>query len=135
MKKEARREARRWLEQAEIDLETAEYNLEGKKYYLTCFLAQQIAEKALKAFLYLQGEEIVLGHSVAHLCERAKKYDSKLKHLSGEISMLDGYYLPTRYPNSIPDSIPAKIYNRKSAEGALELARKTVNFIRKRVRK
>jgi HEPN domain-containing protein len=30
-----------------------------------------VGEKALKAFLYAQGEEIVLGHSIERLCHRA----------------------------------------------------------------
>ncbi|WP_445669640.1 HEPN domain-containing protein [Methanoculleus bourgensis] len=34
---------------------------------MTCFLAQQAAEKAIKAFLYLSEEERVLGHSAAGL--------------------------------------------------------------------
>ena len=45
-------EALRWLRQSEADLDAAKYNFEGNIYYLVCFLAQQIAEKALKA-LYL----------------------------------------------------------------------------------
>jgi len=32
------------------------------------FLAQQLAEKALKALLYAPGEELVIGHSVRQLC-------------------------------------------------------------------
>lgn len=39
----------------------ARYCLEGKRFHLTCFLAQQAAEKALKAFLYAKEEERVLG--------------------------------------------------------------------------
>lgn len=54
----------RWLMQAEEDLSSAKYLFEGERYYLVCFLSQQIAEKAIKAFLYSKGEEIVTGHSV-----------------------------------------------------------------------
>jgi len=35
--------------------------LEGGSDHLACFIAQQVAEEALKAFLYAQGEEIVSG--------------------------------------------------------------------------
>ena len=45
------------------------------------------------------------------------------------MAILDGYYVPTRYPNSIPDSIPAKIYNEKAAkEGEDREHGKVLNF-------
>ncbi len=124
-------EALRWLRQSEADLDAAKYNFEGNIYYLVCFLAQQIAEKALKALIYSQGEEIVIGHSVAMLAERVRNYGIAIDNLADEISVLDGYYIPTRYPNGLPDGIPAQVYNRKSAEDALQLAEKTVEFAKK----
>lgn len=130
MQKKPEHEASRWLQQAEADLDTAKYNLKGNRHYLVCFLAQQVAEKALNAYLYSQGEQIVLGHSVAQLSDQIKEYGIEIDGLADEISTLDGYYIPTRYPNGLPDSIPARVYNGKSAEDALELAEKTVNFIR-----
>jgi HEPN domain-containing protein len=48
-------------------------------YYLVRFLAQQLAEKALKAFLYAQGEELVIGHSVRQLCQRAAVHETTLQ--------------------------------------------------------
>ena len=36
--------------------------------------------------------------------------------------LLDSYYIPTRYPNGLPDDIPARVYNRQAAERALALA-------------
>ncbi|MCZ6775628.1 MAG: HEPN domain-containing protein [Ignavibacteria bacterium] len=124
-------EALRWLRQSEADLDAAKYNFEGNIYYLVCFLAQQIAEKALKALIYSQGEEIVIGHSVAMLAERVRNYGIAIDNLADEISVLDGYYIPTRYPNGLPDGIPAQVYNKKSAEDALQLAEKTVGFAKK----
>jgi HEPN domain-containing protein len=49
------REAERWLNQAKNDLEAAKWNSEGKFYAHACFLSQQAAEKALKAYLYSIG--------------------------------------------------------------------------------
>lgn len=60
-------EGKRWLRQAERDLDDARYAFKGKRYNLTCFLAQQAAEKALKGYLYAQGAELVMGHSVREL--------------------------------------------------------------------
>jgi HEPN domain-containing protein len=122
-------EGKRWLDQAREDLKWARRLAEEGAYYLACFLAQQVAEKALKAFLYAQGEEIVLGHSVAVLGERAGRYAPLLEQKRASWSVLDGYYVPTRYPNGLPDGIPAGVYNRKAALEAVELAADVVDTV------
>ena len=71
MREDPLAKGRRWLEQAQEDLHWAQHLAGQGAYHLACFLAQQVTEKALKAFLYAQGEEIVIGHSVARLCARA----------------------------------------------------------------
>jgi len=78
MKPDPRQEGRRWLLQAEQDLKDAKYSFEGKRFHLACFLSQQAAEKALKAFLYTKREENVFGHPVAELCEDAAAHDKNL---------------------------------------------------------
>ncbi|HNR47050.1 MAG TPA: HEPN domain-containing protein, partial [Anaerolineaceae bacterium] len=40
-----------------------------------CFLAQQATEKALKAYLYAQGERPVIGHATHQLVQRCAEYD------------------------------------------------------------
>ena len=65
--------------QAVRDLEDAKFVFHGKRYNLACFLAQQAAEKALKAYLYYMGEEVVPGNSVSDLCKRTMKYDEEFK--------------------------------------------------------
>jgi HEPN domain-containing protein len=122
-------EARRWLEQAREDLKWAGWLAREGGYHIACFLAQQVAEKALKAFLYAQGETVVLGHSVSALGERAARYDERMRERSADWSILDGYYIPTRYPNSLPDGIPARIYTKKAACEAVELAAEVVNTV------
>lgn len=37
------------------------------------------------------------------------------------VSPLGGYYVPTRYPDGLPDSIPVRVYMRRSAEETLEM--------------
>lgn len=121
-------EGRRWLEQAKIDLDWTRHLLEQGAYYLVCFLSQQVAEKALKACLYAQGEEIVTGHSVDGLLERLVRYDAGVKEKRAAWACLDGYYIPTRYPNGLPDSIPARVYNEKLARDAASIAEEVVAF-------
>jgi HEPN domain-containing protein len=42
---------------------------------------------------------------------------------------LDGYYFPTRYPNGLPDGIPAEVYTQAAAVDAVSLAEEAVDFV------
>jgi len=133
MRSEAIEEGKRWLEQSVEDLKWARDLAERGGYHIACFLAQQVGEKAIKAFLYAQGEEVVLGHSIERLCHSASKFDAEFLNKVKRWSILDGYYVPTRYPNSLPDSIPAKVYTQEAARDAVRLADEIVEFSRNRI--
>ncbi|MCX8103538.1 MAG: HEPN domain-containing protein [Candidatus Bipolaricaulota bacterium] len=132
--REPTEEGRRWLEQAEEDLKWTLHLAREGAYHLACFLAQQVAEKALKAFLYARGREIVLGHSVERLCREAAQYDAAFATHAQRWALLDGYYVPTRYPNSLPGSIPARVYTKEAAEEATRLAEEVVSVVRARLK-
>ncbi|MGC8719533.1 MAG: HEPN domain-containing protein [Thermodesulforhabdaceae bacterium] len=134
MRREAIEEGKRWLEQSVEDLKWAKDLAERGGYHIACFLAQQVGEKALKAFLYAQGEEIVIGHSIERLCHSASRFDAEFSEKVKSWSILDGYYVPTRYPNSLPDSIPARIYTKAAALDAVRLAEEIVNFVSERIK-
>lgn len=131
--REPREEGHRWLEQAEEDLKWTHHLVREGAYHIACFLAQQVAEKALEAFLYAQGREIVLGHSVERLCHDAAQHDAGFATHAQRWAILDSYYVPTRYPNSLPGSIPAKVYTREAAEEAAQLASEIVAFVKERI--
>jgi len=44
---------------------------------------------------------------------------------------LDGFYVATRYPNSLADSIPARVYTQDAAREAVGLASEIVDFVGK----
>ncbi|MDI6873748.1 HEPN domain-containing protein [Candidatus Solincola sp.] len=123
------REFKRWLEQAYSDLDDAEFNAGGRRYNLACFLAQQAAEKALKAYLYLQGNQVVWGHSVAELVDDARQYDSSFHQLRDKGAFLDRFYIPTRYPNGLPGGIPRDAFTSKDALEAVSTAREIADFV------
>lgn len=133
MRREAAEEGERWIAQAEEDLKWARDLAERGGYHIACFLSQQVGEKALKGFLYAQGKEIVLGHSVERLCQYASEYEQKFLEKLKIWSILDGYYVPTRYPNTLPDSIPAKVYTEKAAREAVNLAQEVVEFVKSKL--
>jgi HEPN domain-containing protein len=130
MRKNALEEGQRWLSQAAEDLRWANLLAQEGGWHLACFLAQQVTEKALKAFLYAQGEEIVLGHSVERLCAAAARYRSEFSEKARRWSLLDGYYIPTRYPSGLPDGIPADVYTQDAALGAVALAKEAVEWVK-----
>jgi HEPN domain-containing protein len=129
MRDEPLEEGQRWLRQAQEDLRWARHLAQEGAYHLACFLSQQVAEKALKAFLYAQGEELVIGHSVERLCAAAAAFDPEFQVRGRSWSILDGYYIPTRYPNGLPDGIPADVYTSEAAEGAVNLADEAVTLV------
>ena len=130
MRRSPLEEGQRWLAQAEEDLKWVKDLADRGGHYLACFLAQQTAGKALKAFLYAQGEEVVLGHSVERLWTMAGQLKPDLKESVKRWAILDTYYIPTRYPNGLPDSIPAKVYTEETAKAAAALAEEIVSSIR-----
>lgn len=133
MRRSARDEGLRWLAQAEEDLRGARDLAERGGYHIACFLAQQVGEKAITGFLYAQGEEVVLGHSIERLCHAAAQRDPAFGERVGGWSVLDGYDVPTRYPNSLPGTIPARVYTQEAARGAVMLAEDVVGYVRGRI--
>lgn len=122
MRPDPRQEGMRWLKQAQRDLDDARYSMEGQRFNLACFLAQQAAEKGLKAFLYSEGAEEVIGHSVADLCDDAQAFNEGFKELKRSAAALDKFYLPTRYPNALPGGIPAEAFDKEDATRAIAVA-------------
>ncbi|NSW90077.1 MAG: HEPN domain-containing protein [Firmicutes bacterium] len=130
MKPDFKKNAYRWLAQAERDLDDAMFAVSGKRYNLCCFLSQQAAEKAIKAFLYLQGAEFVWGHSIAELCEDATAFDGQFTVLKKYGASLDKYYIPTRCPDGLPGGISAEVFDDDDAQMAIDKAEKIIDYVR-----
>lgn len=130
MRRSPLEEGRRWLDQAEEDLRWAKDLAERGGYHIACFLSQQVGEKAIKAFIYAGGEEIVIGHSIERLCRAAGQRRPLFNEKVAVWSILDSYYIPTRYPNGLPDSIPARVYTQTAAQEAVRLADEIVSLVR-----
>ena len=122
------RESERWLAQARWDLKAARDSTAAGNFEWACFQAQQAAEKALKSFLYRAGAEPSARHSVRRLvaeCEKISADFARLRHAAE----LDGYYIPTRYPNGLPDDVPHEYYTVEAAEECLSLASSVIEFV------
>jgi HEPN domain-containing protein len=132
MKPSQHEEGLRWLRQAQQDMDDAQYAYDGNRFNLACFVAQQAAEKAIKGFLYAKGRTLVLGHSVARLCQEASAFHAEFEDLRKRAAPLDKYYIPTRYPNGLPGGIPSEAFDQADADRALELAQHVIGFVENR---
>lgn len=96
---------------------------------MACFLFQHGAEKLLKAVLYLNGERAVMGHATTHLAERCSEYDARFRSLLEPCQELDVFYIPTRYPNGVPDGAPYEFFGAGHSERGAAAFRKLLDVI------
>jgi HEPN domain-containing protein len=129
-------EAQRWFKQARADLEVVRTLYSAGHYAATCFHGQQAAEKALKAVLYSQGSRVVLGHSVRELAKQCETFETSFTTIASEASLLDQYYIPTRYPNGLPSpAVPDETYTETQAERARQAAEDILTLVEAFLRK
>ena len=131
--KDLKNESRRWWKQALSDFELLSAVRKAGKYDACCFLSQQTAEKALKAYLFSQGEELIFTHSIFRLCDMAAQYDPEFQELKDQVKSLDFHYVEARYPNALEDVIPAEFYEDHDAEQAIAMAEAVIKAVRIRV--
>ncbi len=126
-------EARRWLAQAENDLEFARLALRERFFHQTCFIAQQSAEKSVKAIGYGLGDRTIIGHSVVALAERYAERIDGLGRLMEDAGVLDQFYIPARYPNGLPGGVPFAAFHEPQARAAIEAAERFLALARTHV--
>jgi HEPN domain-containing protein len=125
-----RLEADRWWRQALADQAFLPVVRRAGKYDTCCFLAQQTAEKALKAYLFHQGEELIFTHSIFRLCELAAQHSTDFAKLKDRVKLLDFYYVEARYPNVLEDVIPAEFYSESDAVQAITMVEEVIVLVR-----
>lgn len=120
---ENRHMAQRWLQTAEVDLQAAHALLEAGFTAQACFAAQQCGEKAVKAVWYLAGED-PWGHSIMKLVAQLPHQEAipQVAKWMEKAAGLDKFYIPTRYPNGLPDLTPGQVYLRADAQAGIEMA-------------
>lgn len=118
-----------WFHQAENDWDWGNHSMASGHFSQTCFIAQQVAEKALKALCYFKGYDIIRTHSVRKIAQELG--------INGEIEsiakQLDLYYIPTRYPDSLPEGAPFESFTHDQAESALKQALVLLNYVREKI--
>ena len=128
-------EAERWLTHAKDEFGDADMLRERGRFYLALFHFQQSAEKALKAFLYVKVKsvQVLYTHSIADLAEMAVEADADFKTVINA-KRLDRYYIPTRYPNGLPGSVPSRYFDDpEEAKEAMQLARAVIELVERKI--
>lgn len=122
-----RLECDRWLLTAEEDLRAAEVLAQAGACAQACFYTQQSGEKAVKALWYLI-DASPWGHSVKRLLLEFPERQSlpDIEQLLEDAGVLDQFYIPTRYPNGLPDLTPGQTYISVDAQRGLQAARRIV---------
>lgn len=118
-----------WLKQAERDLQQAQDSHRGGWHEWACFIAQQAAEKAVKALHLHLGQE-AWGHVVARLLQELPQSVTVSESLVEKARVLDTFYIPSRYPNSHPEGAPFEHYGPLQSEEAIQYAREIVALVR-----
>jgi HEPN domain-containing protein len=126
-------EALRWLRTGEDDLDAASVLRGNKKFFHACFHAQQAGEKALKAVWHYADAD-PWGHSIRKLITDLENVDlslyDRLKSLLRAGTMLDRFYIPTRYPNGLPELTPGEAYLDEDAEECIQHATEILTVVK-----
>ncbi|MFN3309778.1 MAG: HEPN domain-containing protein [Anaerolineales bacterium] len=124
-------EAKRWHQTATEDLAASRVLYETGHYAQACFYSQQCAEKALRSLWLMLGEE-PWGHSIQKLIQDfpRKELLEEYKRWVEYGASLDKFYIPTRYPNGLPDLTPGQVYRLEDAQQAIEKAEYFIEQIR-----
>lgn len=113
-------DARRWFKQAEADIKAARISMESGACEWACFQSQQAGEKILKALWYSTGND-PWGHSIVKLIVDFpdESIKNSLRAFIDIARKLDKLYIPTRYPNGLPELTPSEVYTAEEAKNAI----------------
>lgn len=92
-----------------------------------CFIAQQGAEKAVKAVYQKIGGE-AWGHSVSDLLKGLREKTDVPAELIDTAKQLDRFYIPARYPNGWASGTPSDYISLEDAQSAVGYSEKIIQY-------
>jgi HEPN domain-containing protein len=118
-----------WLAKAKNDLKSAAKLTKDDDETLdtAVYHTQQCAEKALKAYLVFNQQEVPYTHDLEKLLELCAKFDISFKQLLNEAFDLIPYAIYSRYPDD------RFFIDRKEALDAIMKAKSILNFVKKKI--
>lgn len=89
----------------------------------TCFLSQQMAEKYLKALVVFFKKHVPRVHDLLELETILMLVQSEVEELHEDLTVLNRYYIATRYPGDYPE------FSWKDAKEAYDAALRVKDFV------
>jgi HEPN domain-containing protein len=123
-------QSRLWLDRAADDLAVAELALRGGFFAHVCFLSHQAFEKSLKAFLLRHRGQYPRTHRLVDLVSQCTDLIPDFSVLVTGATVLDQYYIPTRYPDAVPGSLPMGLPSEAQAREAMSAAQRAFGMAR-----
>ncbi len=121
-----------WMNQALRDLEQAEASMQADRHEWACFAAHQATEKALKALNLCLGQQ-AWGHTLTRLWaavpDKTGLQPAPPEDFEDRLRLLDGFYIPTRYPDSYPEGTPGEHFGRLQSEQGLFHATTIIQWV------
>lgn len=111
----------------------ATLGVEASIWNRVCFHSHQAAEKSLKALLAYEGDLPPRTHRLTNLSKSLENRYPSLIELADDLLVLESYYIPSRYPDAIPGSLPEGLPGQGDAQEALTMARRVSGFVTRTV--
>lgn len=117
-----------WLKKVTEDELSARVVLKEGAPATACFLAQQMAEKLLKAVLVKHQQELPKIHDLVALASFARTALPEVERLKEDLKTLNRYYVESRYPGDFPE------FSREECTAAFEAALRVQELVRHHLR-
>lgn len=121
--------SRQWLDRASEDLTVARLVLREQHPAHACFLAQQCIEKSLKAYLLAKVNAYPRTHKLVDLLVQCQSIEPTFSQFLPDCSVIDQYYIPTRYPDAVPGGTPGGLPGETEANQAIATADGIFQFV------
>lgn len=119
-------EAKKWMEQANADFDTAQVNFEGERHYAVVQFCQQCLEKALKAmWLNEKKSEFPYIHDLTFFMKKLN-LPEEFMEVGKDLTTA---YAETKYPT---DDIPLRKFTKEDARELLDKTSDVLEWINKK---
>ena len=122
--------AEKWFSKSKEDLLWAKASLKDGFYASACFVAQQVVEKSLKAYLFSKKQKLIKTHILPRLLKNCLKFDKDFEKLKTACEILSLYYTEARYPDDIDTSA---FDTKEKAEEAIDFAHQVLKFVEEKL--
>lgn len=122
----------RWLRTASSNRGAAGREADAGAHHIACMLAEQSARCALKGLLHgIGAARDAYGHGLVGLSDRVVvRLETRLEpSLRAALQRLTQLYLPSRYPDALPEGAPTDSYGPEHSTQSLADADATMTFV------